>query len=150
MKFKHLSNPAIFVLLISAAGLMLPAACKRNPKISSITLPPTSILQIQSSWAVINSSHLRLRQDPKTDSPIITTLWKGNVLEILMKSTSRETVEDEVDYWYKISFSGLTGWVFGSYLGFYSTREEAMQASAAAAAAAEAGEESTPSSSPEP
>ena len=146
MKFKRLSNHTIFFLLIFAAGLILPAACGRGPKISSITLPPTSILQIQSSWAVINSSHLRLRQDPKTDSPIITTLWKGNVLEILMKSTARETVEDQIDYWYKVSFSGLTGWVFGSYLGFYSTKEEALQASAANAGS----EDSTASVSSEP
>lgn len=137
MKFKHSSVPVI--LFTISVILFLPLSCKKNSRITNLELPPTSILQIQSSWAIITSSHLRLRQEPKTDSPVVTTLWKGNILELLMKSTSEDTVEDETDYWYKISYGGLTGWVFGHYLLFFSSKDDAIRAATAAEGSGEEG-----------
>ena len=52
-------------------------------------------------------------------------LWPGYVLEVISRSTVREMVDGEEDFWYQISYDGLQGWVFGSYLEIFDNKEEA-------------------------
>jgi uncharacterized protein YgiM (DUF1202 family) len=72
---------------------------------------------------------LRLRAKPTTDSRAVTTLWRGNILEILSKTNQEETVENELGYWYQVTYEGLSGWVFGAYLDIYRSRKMAQEAS---------------------
>jgi uncharacterized protein YgiM (DUF1202 family) len=111
----------ITVFIILALGF----GCAKEEASREITLPPTSVLSIQSNWGVVASTHLRLRDNPSIESKAVTTLWSGSVVEILTKTGKEEQVEGETDYWYQVSFEGLTGWVFGAYLEIYSTEEEA-------------------------
>jgi len=116
-------GPLRALLLLFAAAFF--SGCSEEQAIPDIDLPPTPVLSIKSNWGVINSSHLRLREKPTTDARAITTLWRGYVLEIVSQSAEKEMVEDEVDYWYRINYDGLQGWVFGSYLDLYDSREKA-------------------------
>ncbi|MBN2049936.1 MAG: SH3 domain-containing protein [Spirochaetales bacterium] len=102
--------------------------CSREDVVLDIELPPTPILSIKTSWGVITSSHLRLREEPNLESRAITTLWRGYVLEIVSQGPEKETVEDGYDYWYRINFDGLQGWVFGSYLDIFDSRDQAETA----------------------
>lgn len=99
-----------------------------TPDISPLVLPATPVLSLEVNWAVITSSHLRLREQPAVSAQVVTTLWRGYVLEVLSKQDRREEIEGSSDYWYQVRFGGLQGWVFGSYLNFYTSNEAAAAA----------------------
>jgi len=103
--------------------------CSKSEEIPEIKLPSTTVLSIQSTWAVVTSTHLRLRGNPSTESIAVATLWKGSVLEVMTRSEKKEIVEGENDYWYQVSFGGLTGWVYGAYLEIFSSKDKAEKAS---------------------
>jgi len=113
-----------FVLVCASFAL---AACEDDKEMAPIELPATPALVMQTTWAVVTSSHLRLRESPSTDSTAVATLWQGSVLEIISKTSSKEIVEDQEDFWYQIDYDGLGGWVFGSYLQTYDSKEHAEE-----------------------
>jgi len=99
--------------------------CSEEHTVPDVELPSTPVLTIKTNWGVITSSHLRLREKPDLESRAITTLWRGYVLEIVSQGPEKETVEEEFDYWYRINYDGLQGWVFGAYLALYDSRDQA-------------------------
>jgi uncharacterized protein YgiM (DUF1202 family) len=106
------------------------AGCSRQEKEEiTIELPTTPVLSSRSRWAVITGSHLRLRDRATTDSKAITTLWRGNVLEILARDETKVRVEGKDDYWYQVAYDGLQGWVFGAYIELYESERKAEAAS---------------------
>lgn len=117
------SEYLIIVFLIALTG------CREKEPILSIDLPPTEILSATTNWAVINSSHLRLREKPLVDAKAVTTLWRGSVLEIVSRSETKFLVDGELDFWYQINYDGLHGWVFGAYLDLFDSKEKAENAS---------------------
>ena len=96
---------------------------------SDISLPPTPVLSVKTNWCVIESSYLRLREKPDKGSKPVTTLWGGNVLEIISRSAEKQLIDNEYGYWYQINYDGLQGWVFGAYLNLYDSKEKAERAS---------------------
>ena len=109
---------------------ILAADCRKEAVVSypDIKLPPTPAISLETNWGLITSSHLRLRERPETDAKAISTLWRGYILEILSQTPTMETVEGMSDYWYRISFDGLQGWVFGGYLDIFNSRDDAERA----------------------
>jgi len=116
----------VLLILFASAGF---TACEKQEQIRPIQLPATSVLKVQTTWAVINAPHLRLREMPSNASRVIRYLKEGFVLEIISKSGTLETLEGEENYWYQITFDGLNGWVFGAYLDLYDSKEQAEAAS---------------------
>lgn len=104
-------------------------SCKDEKGIADIELTATKVLSIQSRWSVINSTHLRLREKPDLSSKAITTLWKGYVLEVISQNTVSENLDDEEGFWYQVKYGGLQGWVFGAYLNFFDSKENAERSS---------------------
>lgn len=126
---------------ITRAGMLLLIAivffsplltgCRKKEPEEPIKLPATSVLHVQTKWGVITSTHLRLRAEPSVESGTpLTTFWRsrGFVLEILSRSDKKMEVEGKEDYWYRIHYDGLYGWVFGGYVDVYETRESAEEA----------------------
>ena len=113
---------AIFLIILP---LTMISCEKQEEPIGDIELPPAPMISQNESWAVIEASYLRLRERPEPGAKLVTTLWKGYVLEVMSRSPSRVVVDDEEDYWYQVNYDGLQGWVFGSYLSVYDSREEA-------------------------
>lgn len=65
--------------------------------------------------AVIITPNTALRIDPLIFTSRVAQLKKGEVGEVLEKSSDKKPVGGAVDYWYKIRLSnGISGWVFGS------------------------------------
>ncbi len=108
--------------------LMLIFSCRKDIEITDLRLPATQAITSNSNYAVITSSHLRLRSEPTISSKAITILWKGYILEIVSKSDKKDFVENKEGFWYLISYDGLKGWVFGSYIDVFSSREKAQAA----------------------
>ena len=111
-------------LVVLVASLCIGCLGKTDES-QRIVLPETPVLSASSSWAVINSTHLRLRDQPSTEAILVTTLWRGFVVEVLAKQNRLSVVEEESNYWYQVNFDGVQGWVFGAYLGFYESRDAA-------------------------
>ena len=127
---RHMKNSLIISLIIFSAFCF--SSCRKDIEIKNVELPVTRAITKKSNYAVITSSHLRLRTEPTISSKAITILWRGYILEILRKSDIRDFVEGKENYWYLINYDGLKGWVFGSYIDIYSSREKAVTASSEA------------------
>ena len=116
---------ATLILSCAAVWVVISAACDSRNTVEPIELPATTALVLRSNWAVITSSHLRLREEPGIGAGVLATLWQGSVIEIVSKTSTKEVVEGEEDFWYQISFDGLAGWVFGTYLELFDTKNDA-------------------------
>ena len=99
------------VLFLLSAG-----ACGRRPVVERIELPPTPVLSIRSTWAVVTSPFLRVRAEPLAKSPVLAHIRRGAVLEVLSRTERKEELEGTSSYWYQVSYEGLRGWVFGAFL----------------------------------
>ncbi len=65
--------------------------------------------------AVIITPNTALRIDPLIFTSRVAQLKKGEVGEVLEKSSEKKPVGGAIDYWYKIRLNnGISGWVFGS------------------------------------
>ena len=116
----------LMILTVAILSVSFFGSCeKEEAPLGDIELPPAPMIAADESWAVIDTAYLRLRERPAAGAGIVTTLWRGYVLEVMSRSPSRSMVDGREDYWYQVNYDGLQGWVFGSYLSIYDTREEA-------------------------
>ena len=121
---------AIFLLkvLLSIWILMLPVfllSCGRSRATERVTLPPTPVLGIGSTWAVVKSPLLRVREEPSNKATVLSYIHLGAVVEVLTKSDKEDTVENETASWYRVDYQGLKGWVFGAYIEIFDSRSKA-------------------------
>ncbi|MDX9801549.1 MAG: SH3 domain-containing protein [Spirochaetia bacterium] len=124
-------NNSLLRFSLAVIVILIFSSCSKKEQIIIIDLPATQVLEQNTNFAVITSSHLRLRVEPTTKSKAITTLWKGYILEIISRSTKKEIAEGQENYWYQINYDGLRGWIFGAYVKVYPTLEKAKEASKA-------------------
>ena len=114
-----------FIILLLAASLTLPASCSRSGGTERVILPPTPVLSIRSTWAVVKSPLLRVRQDPSNQATVLSHIRLGAIVEVLTKSDKEDSVENESAFWYRVDYQGLKGWVFGSYIEIFDSRSKA-------------------------
>jgi hypothetical protein len=113
---------------MAAGALCVLAAlvsCARSGTAEKVTLPPTPVLSIRSTWAVVKSPLLRVRDQPSSQATVLSHVRLGAVMEVLMRSDKEETIEDETAYWFRVDYQGLKGWVFGSYVEVFDSRSKA-------------------------
>jgi uncharacterized protein YgiM (DUF1202 family) len=110
---------------MGALALVAPGACGRSGSAERVTLPPTPVLSIRSTWAVVKSPLLRVREEPSSQATVLSHIRMGAVMEVLTRADKEETVENETAYWYRIDYQGLKGWVFGSYIELFDSRSKA-------------------------
>lgn len=111
--------------LLGALVLALLGSCGRSGSSERVTLPPTPVLSIRSTWAVVKSPLLRVREEPSGQATVLSHIRMGAVMEILTRADKEETIENETAYWYRIDYQGLKGWVFGSYIELFDSRSKA-------------------------
>jgi hypothetical protein len=113
---------------LAIAALVLPlilASCGRSAGSERVVLPPTPVLSIRSTWAVVKSPLLRVREQPSNQATVLSHIRLGAVMEVLTKSDKEDSVEDESSFWYRIDYQGLKGWVFGTYIEIFDSRSKA-------------------------
>jgi hypothetical protein len=120
-----MSKFACLAFLILSTAWLWVAGCSKPVAEEPINLPPTPVLSIRSSWGVVRSDILRIRDEPFTKASTLTHLRRGSVLEILSRTDKKESVDERSDYWYQVSFEGVRGWVFGAYLEVLDSRARA-------------------------
>lgn len=114
-----------YVILVLAACLATLVSCGRSGGTERVILPPTPVLSIRSTWAVVKSPLLRVRQDPSNQATVLSHIRLGAIVEVLTKSDKEESVENESAFWYRIDYQGLKGWVFGTYVEIFDSRTKA-------------------------
>lgn len=119
---------AAIICSVLCALVLLPGCRQEKTQEFTIDLPATPVLTVRSNWAVVSSSHLRLREKATIDSRAVTTLWQNNVLEIISRDEVQQEVEGKSGYWYKVAYDGLQGWVFGAYLEMFESETAARRA----------------------
>ncbi len=118
------------LLLVCALSLASLGGCGRSGSSERVTLPPTPVLSIRSTWAVVKSPLLRVRADPSNQATVLSHIRLGAVMEVLTRADKEEIVENETAYWYRIDYQGLKGWVFGTYIELFDSRSKADKFSA--------------------
>ena len=113
------------LLLLCVLALATLDGCGRSGSSERVTLPPTPVLSIRSTWAVVKSPLLRVRGDPSNEAPVLSHIRLGSVMEVLTRADREDTVESETAYWYRIDYQGLKGWVFGNYIELFDSRSKA-------------------------
>ncbi len=125
---KYVKSAALLIV-----ALILPvvlASCGRSAGTERVALPPTPVLSIRSTWAVVKSPLLRVREQPTNQATVLSHIRLGAVMEVLTKSDKEDSVEDESSFWYRIDYQGLKGWVFGTYIEIFDSRSKADRFSA--------------------
>ena len=100
-------------------------SCNRSSGAERVSLPPTPVLSIRSTWAVVKSPLLRVRDQPSGQATVLAHIRMGAVVEVIGKSDKEDTVENETSFWYRVNYEGLKGWVFGSYVSVFDSRTKA-------------------------
>ena len=117
---------SISLRLLGCLLFLLPlASCARRPVAERIELPPTPVLSIRSTWAVVTSPFLRMREEPLAKAAVLAHVRRGSVLEVLSRTDRKEDLEETSSYWYQVSYEGLRGWVFGAFLEIVDSRVRA-------------------------
>ena len=120
-------NKRLASFILSIALLSSVFSCTKKEKIPAIPLPATPVFTIRTEWGVITSHFLRLRKNPDSKTRILAHLRRGTIVEIMTKSTKRETIERQNSYWYQINYNGLKGWIFGGYLKEFNSKNAALE-----------------------
>jgi hypothetical protein len=126
---KSFSFSARAAALFLGGCVFLLAGCQREDPLTGLDMPTTPVLAIRANWGVVASPYLRVRSKPQPAAEVVAHLRNSSIVEILAKTSYPETVEGKSDYWYEIACDGIRGWVFGSYLEFHDSRQEAEKAS---------------------
>jgi hypothetical protein len=114
-------------LLPASLSVLLLFSCGASGNGERVSLPPTPVLSIRSTWAVVKSPLLRVREEPSNSSVVLSHVRMASLVEVLTKSDKTDTVERESDFWYRVDYQGLKGWVFGSYIEIFDSRAKAQQ-----------------------
>jgi uncharacterized protein YgiM (DUF1202 family) len=118
---------SVLCLVAALALTAIPVACGGSRSAERVSLPTTPVLSIRSTWAVVKSTLLRVREEATSQSVVLSHIRMGAVLEVLTRSDTEATIEGETGYWYRIDYDGLKGWVFGSYLEVFDSKAKAEQ-----------------------
>jgi len=106
MKIK-LSKKVVSILSICA--FLFPACSGNN---TGTQIPENSG---DNPVAVVITPNTAMRVDPLLFTSRVALLKKGEVAEIIEKSTDKKAIGKDNDYWYKLKLpNGITGWVFGA------------------------------------
>lgn len=113
---------ALAVLALAMFG------CSESERVEQVELPTTQVLSFRAGWAVVESPYTRILEQPDPASAIVGHARRGTVLEIVSKTNYTERTDEGTDFWYRIRSQDFSGWIFGSALELYNTRERASNA----------------------
>jgi hypothetical protein len=120
-------QPSRLSLLVIA--VMLASACSGDRPADSVPLPPTPVVTLRPTWAVVTEPYLRLRALPDDGAPIAGHLRRGDVARIAAIDTVIEQVDGERHYWYRLEGDAVTGWALDNALESYGSEYRARNAS---------------------
>ncbi len=122
---RHTSR-LLALILLTVAPLV---ACSERDSVDRVDLPTTPVLSFRAGWAVVETGYARILTQPDPESGIVGHERRGAMLEILSKTNYTERIGDEREFWYQVRSDDFSGWVFGSAVELYTSRQRALNAS---------------------
>jgi hypothetical protein len=107
--------------------MLLVASCSPDAE-DTVVLPTTGVAAIRPSWAVVETTYTRLREDADSDSPIAGHLRAGDVAEVRRISLSPYAENGRQIRWIEVSAEGHRGWVLESDLQMFDSEARARNA----------------------
>lgn len=116
--------------LVALAALVVLSfsACSRGAEETGIDLPPTPVVALRPTWAVVTVPYLRLRTEPSAGAPIAGHLRRGEVAAIAAIDTSVARLDGDRHYWYRLERDGLVGWALDNAVESYGSEDRARNA----------------------
>ena len=66
--------------------------------------------------AVVIGSRVQMHESPAGDSATVALMSEGAAVTVIDRTSGPARVEDFTDYWYRVTYRGKTGWVFGQFI----------------------------------
>lgn len=110
------------------ASVVAMGACDAPDSATPVSLPPTPVVTLRPTWAVVAEPYVRLRAEPAMDAPISGHLRRGDVARIDAIGTVVEQVDDVGSYWYRLESGSTAGWTLDRTLESYGSEYRARNA----------------------
>lgn len=108
--------------------LVLLAGCSGGRDEQRVRLPPTPVVSLRPTWAVVTVPYLRLRESASAEAGIAGHLRRGEVARILAVSTVAEQIDGERHLWFQLEAHSASGWALDMALESYGSEERARNA----------------------
>lgn len=115
-----------FLIFISFLFLL---SCEKEEDIFNIELPPTSVISSNSRWGVVKFPYIKVRKNPEDKDLISSAFRQGDIVKILKSTEFKDSTEAGDIYWYYTVLDDVEGWIVGSDLSIYDSKEQAESAS---------------------
>jgi len=89
----------------------------KNDPLDSAKIVTDSIKKIEDAkpkFLVIQGTNVNMRVEPNIKAVRIRQLTTGDTCEVIEKG-NKDTVNDIIDFWYKIKRKTKEGWIFGEF-----------------------------------
>lgn len=116
-------------VFLSLLILVLTACQEKGNHESGKTENSTESDVLKKPFGLITVNNLRMRGLNDIHSQTLRHLDKGMIVEIIEKDPLRSRVNEFEDYWYKVRYDGVTGWIFGYYMEINQDYESAYVSS---------------------
>ena len=123
--YSHIGRALLIGSLILAAGL---SGCREERNVRPVEMPETNVLSLRAGWSVVTNSYVRVHASPDAESQIVSHVRRGTLAEVTGKTSFRDTVGSESDNWYQVRIGETEGWIFGTALELYNSRQRAENA----------------------
>src|SRR4051794_26832177 len=103
--------------MVCALALVLAGASMlQSAEAAAFSISPDDLDSLSGATAVVAHSDngVNLRAKPGVDGKVLDKLPDGTVVNLRIDEV--DTVADDTDRWWPVSFDGVDGWIAGSYL----------------------------------
>ncbi|MFP4014557.1 MAG: SH3 domain-containing protein [Chitinispirillaceae bacterium] len=73
--------------------------------------------------AGINGDFVKVRSNPSTKGKLVGILYKNMVVTVVERSKQKDSIGENSDYWYKVTFENMLGWTYAPFLNFNLTKD---------------------------
>ena len=115
----------IIILLI----FLLTSCNKKTNFVIDVELPETSVVSSSSRWGVVKYPYIRVRKSPDAENVISSAFRQGDIVKIMKSTEFSTSTSGEDTVWVFTVLDDVEGWVEGSDLSIYESREQAITAS---------------------
>lgn len=117
-------------LFICLFFILILVGCSKKSEMSiDVDLPETSVVSSSSRWGVVKYPYIRVRKSPDVEDLISSAFRQGDIVKILKSSEFSSSEKGEDIIWVFTVLDEVEGWVMGSNLSIYESREQATTAS---------------------
>mgnify|MGYP006279093537 FL=1 len=114
--------------MVGIVMLSVLVGCAEGRGEQRVRLPPTPVVSLRPTWAVVTVPYLRLRVDASDDAGIAGHLRRGEIARIRAVSTVAQQIAGERHLWFRLEADSASGWALDMALESYSSKERAQNA----------------------